>query len=93
MLFAGIGVGLQAESPRMVSASSCCCVASGGSEEMSPAAMIDSKLSFSVAGSADIAMREARVIVVTESCGKVHARHEDIRMEPASILDSVRLPV
>jgi hypothetical protein len=48
---------------------------------MSPAAMIDSKLSFSVAGSADIAMREARVIVVTESCGKVHARHEDtIRM-------------
>ena len=37
--------------------------------------MIESKLSFSVAGSADIAMREARVVMVgTEVCGKVHAR-------------------
>jgi hypothetical protein len=60
---------------------------------MSPAAMIDSKLSFSVAGSADIAMREARVIVVTESCGKVHARHEDIiRMEAGSIAAADRRP-
>jgi hypothetical protein len=59
---------------------------------MSPAAMIDSKLSFSVAGSADIAMREARVIVVTESCGKVHARHEDtIRMAIFSWLPTADL--
>jgi hypothetical protein len=58
---------------------------------MSPAAMIDSKLSFSVAGSADIAMREARVIVVTEICGW----HEDIiRMEAAtsSIMAADRRP-